>query len=220
MQWHKIFSRKSPVWKAKTKYNSLEVVWQGGRMVLNALHVNYSFGSLHRVFQSAFQQLNPDFDVIRNVLILGFGAGSVAQILQHEKHCNCSITGVEIDEKVLELGRRFFQLDRLKNLKLNVTDADDFLSGTDERFDMIVVDLFLDDRIPEKFLQLAFLNRLSQHLTSDGVVLFNYLLYDFRSRQQKELFVAAFRSVFQEVRHLTVRKEPANYLLAGKKRSR
>jgi spermidine synthase len=217
----KVFPEWFPAEKVQTRYNQLEVIRQKGQWVLNAPHVNYSFGSLHRVFQSAFQELKPDLESVRHVLILGFGAGSVAQILQHEMQCRCSITGVEIDEKIVELGQKYFRLSRLKNLTLVVDDAADFLSRhPSSAFDLIVVDVFLDHRIPEKFLASAFLQQVDRHLAPGGQVLFNYLLYDFRARSQKAPFEKAFRSVFQNVRIIAPAKQPDNIVFAGRKRKK
>ena len=47
--------------------------------------VNYSFGSLHRVFENALKKINPfEKFPIQNILILGFGAGSIYEILRKQ----------------------------------------------------------------------------------------------------------------------------------------
>src|SRR5262245_54275891 len=74
----KIEERKSAV------SGRLEVHHVNGKYLLDTASVNYSFGGLHEVFQSAFAQFNIGRRKANNALILGFGAGSVASILQNE----------------------------------------------------------------------------------------------------------------------------------------
>jgi len=213
----KYFSEWFPVVRMKSAYSSLEVIRQNSRLILNAPHTNYSFGALHDVFRNAFLQLNPDYQKIDNVLILGFGAGSVAWILQKEIFCKGHISGVEIDKEVIALAKKYFRLDDLENLDLHIEDAAEFLSKGAKQYDLIVVDLFLDHRTPERFLTTLFLDNLHAHLQSQGIVLFNYLLYDFEAREKAVEFEKEFGKVFQQVRPLTFKKQPKNIVFTGRK---
>ncbi len=213
----KYFSEWFPVERIKTDYNVLEVIRRDNKLVLNAPHANYSFGTLHEVFRNAFQQIHPDFQEIKNVLILGFGAGSVARILQKENRCACQITGVEIDTTVIALAKKYFRLDRIKNLDLHIADAADFISVDTNCYDLIVIDLFLDHRTPEKFLTAGFLESLQVHLLPQGSILFNYLLYDFEARKKSIEFENNFRYFFQQIQKLTFRKQPKNIVFSGRR---
>ncbi len=213
----KYFSEWFPVVRMKSAYSSLEVIRQNSRMILNAPHTNYSFGALHEVFRNAFLQLNPDYQKIENILVLGFGAGSVAWILQKENFCKGYITGVEIDKEVIALAKKHFRLDDLENLDLHIEDAAEFLIKGTKQYDLIVVDLFLDHRTPERFLTTVFLNDLHAHLQSQGVVLFNYLRYDFEASEKAVEFEKEFGKVFQQVRTLTSGKQPKNIVFTGRK---
>ena len=213
----KYFSEWFPVERIKTNYNVLEVIRQNNKLVLNAPHANYSFGSLHEVFRNAFQQIHPDFQEIKNVLILGFGAGSVAWILQKENWCVCQITGVEVDATVIALAKKYFRLDRIKNLDLHITDAADFISVDKNRYNLIVIDMFIDHRTPEKFLTAEFLESMQVHLLPQGIILFNYLLYDFEARKRSVEFEKNFRHFFQQIQKLTYRRQPKNIIFSGKR---
>jgi spermidine synthase len=213
----KYFPQWFPVEKVHSDYNTLEVVSRDKKLILNAPHVNYSFGTLHQVFKNAFRQLNPDYRKIENVLILGFGAGSVATILQKENHCGCHITGVEIDEKVIALAKKYFRLDELENPDLHIADAADFLSKDAKQYDLIVVDLFLDHRTPDEFLTMAFLGNLYAHLQLQGIVMFNYLPYDFEAKEKAVEFEKEFGKIFQQVRLLTFSKQLKNIVFTGKR---
>ncbi len=213
----KCFPEWFPVARIKTPYSSLEVRWQNSRLILNASHTNYSFGTLHDVFRNAFRQLDIDYQQIKSILIFGFGAGSVAWILQKENSCKGHITGVEIDEGVIALAKEHFRLDDLENLNLHTGDAAEFLSEETKQYDLIVVDLFLDHRTPEEFLRPDFLKNLHEHLQSQGIVLFNYLLYDFEAKEKVVEFEKMFREVFQQVRLLTFKQQPKNIVFTGRR---
>lgn len=213
----KYFSEWFPVERIKTDYNVLEVIRQNNKLVLNAQHTNYSFGGLHDVFRNAFQQIHPDFQKIKNVLMLGFGAGSVAWILQKENRCACQITGVEIDATIIALAKKYFRLDHIKNLDLHIADAADFISVDTNRYDLIVIDLFLDHRTPKKFLTAGFLESLQKHLLPQGIILFNYLLYDFEARKKSIEFEKNFRYFFQQIQKLTFRKQSKNIVFSGRR---
>jgi len=151
----------------------LEVNVRNGKYLLDGEKVNYSFGSLHELFRDAFKhhqigQLSP-----QHVLILGFGAGSVAQILQNELHLNCKITGVEIDPVVLELATRYFGADAYQNTQLICDDAYHFISQDTETYDLIVIDLFIEKRVPKAFLQADFIQLVKQRLNPLGTIFFN-----------------------------------------------
>ncbi|MBE9480460.1 MAG: hypothetical protein IMY69_02060, partial [Bacteroidetes bacterium] len=62
----------------------LEIKKEKGKYILNSKNVNYSYGGLHKAFQKIFRKINLKEEKIKNVLILGFGAGSIASILLDE----------------------------------------------------------------------------------------------------------------------------------------
>jgi spermidine synthase len=151
----------------------LEVVLVNGRCVLNSRSVNYSFGSLHRVFEEAFARLHLEKHRFRDALLLGCGAGSVVQILRGRYSSDCAITAVEIDPVVIELAREHFLIDRVKGLEIVCADAREFVEHEKRRFDLVVVDLFVDDQVPAPFRTREFLESLRKLLAPGGWLVFN-----------------------------------------------
>lgn len=151
----------------------LEVVYDRGRCVLNSRSVNYSFGSLHRVFEEAFAKLHLEQRTLREVLLLGCGAGSVVEILRKQYSKECAITAVEIDPVVIELARRHFMIDRVPNLEIVCADAREYVATARKKFDLVVIDLFIDDRVPPAFRSREFLERVRKLLAKGGLVVFN-----------------------------------------------
>lgn len=163
----------------------LEVLYTNGKYVLDTANVNYSFGGLHTIFQKAFGQFGIKNRKIKNVLILGFGGGSVANILQEEYGKDIEMIGVEKDKIVVELAKKYFSLDKYKNLNLHCEDAYDFiLNSSPSAFDMIVLDIFVDLLVPEKFQDANFLSALNKLLSPEGILFYNFIARDDKTRDK------------------------------------
>lgn len=151
----------------------IEVNLRKGKFVLDGKNVNYSFGSLHTVFRKSFDEFNLKNKKIKNVLILGFGAGSVAHILKNEYNLDCKIHGVELDKVVFEFSKKYFNANKLSNTELFCDDAFNFLLNNNDSYDLIIVDLFVEDNVPVKFLKRDFAILLDKHLQENGFLFFN-----------------------------------------------
>lgn len=169
--------------KASQVSGKLEVYYSNGTYRLDAANVNYSFGGLHDVFQKIFRQFNIKEREVKNALILGFGAGSVASILQHEYGKDLSITGVDKDPAVIELTHKYFSTDKYKDLRLHCADAYDFVQKEPAApFDLIVVDIFVDLNVPGKFQDEIFISALNKYLAPDGILFYNFIARDADTR--------------------------------------
>lgn len=153
----------------------IEVNLRNGKYILDGESVNYSFGSLHDLFLQALTQFKIKERPIKNVLILGFGAGSVARILREEFQMNCFITGIEVDSVMLELANKYFNLSSYKNIEIVCDDADEFIRRDNNMYDLIIVDLFVESRVPKKFMKPEFLYAIKDHLSPEGFLFFNRL---------------------------------------------
>ncbi len=114
------------------------------------------------------------------------------------------LTSVELDRGVLEAGRRFFTSeDRLRGIDgwtLHVDDGKHFLHTTEERFDLVVLDVPSPLTIQEAYLHsVEFFRLVDARLTEGGVLavqLSGRLRRDDRTAAQ---VAAALRVVFPEV---------------------
>ena len=201
-----------PVEKRKTGFQTLEINRREGHLVLDAPHVNYSYGNLHRVFQQAFSDAKLDVSKLNEVLILGFGAGSVADILQNESGSQAHITGVEIDPEVIELANKYFDLQSFSNLNIEIADAFEFVTTAKPVYNLIVVDLFIDHWIPERFDTPEFIENLKRILLHGGQVFFNRMAYSHRDKQRTRQFEDLFRQYFDNV-NFSQTKEISNNIV-------
>ncbi len=77
------------------------------------------------------------------VLILGLATGTIARgIIETREPGAVDVTGVEIDQKVVDFGRSYFSLDKHPEIHIVVEDGRTFLERTDEQYDMILVDAY------------------------------------------------------------------------------
>ncbi|MCU0435802.1 MAG: fused MFS/spermidine synthase [Bacteroidia bacterium] len=155
--------------------STLEVVYENGRKMLHAQTVNYSFGALHDVFRAALKKAGVPRQNPATVLILGYGAGSIAQILTSEFGLTPQITGVDADETVLKLAREEFNADTVPNQTLVCERAENFLATQTNTYDLICVDLFVEAHVPPQCQTQTFVNLLHQSLSKNGVLLFNFM---------------------------------------------
>ncbi|HKR04065.1 MAG TPA: methyltransferase domain-containing protein [Bacteroidia bacterium] len=195
-----IFSFIYPVTVEKTSsvFNPLlEVRLENGKYVLNAANANYSFGSLHQIFLKAFQKIKIGERGIKNVLLLGFGAGSVPELLFEEFKINCTITAVEVDDKVIELGKKYFNTERFEKLELICADALEFVQQCNSKFDLIVLDLFIDNKVPSQFESPGFLLALKKLMGNKSILLFNKIV-EMKDAESFDRLHENFKKIFGE----------------------
>ena len=185
-----------------TKYNEvLDVKYYEGGYILDADTANFSFGALHRVFQLAFDQLKISERSIESALILGYGAGSVAQLL-NERLNSPTIIGVEIDPKVIGIAQDYFGLDEEEHVHIEEMDAQNYIEASYDYFDLIVIDIFDNDKVPEKFFKKIFLTLVGKRLNPGGLLVFNAAIIG--SGQNIEDVGKVFRRLFPDTNLLSL----------------
>jgi len=193
--------------------NMLEVVKAGDTIMLNSPNTNYSFGALHRVFQKAFKKLDIRKKQIRDVLILGFGTGSVATILREELGLDCSITAVEKDPRVLTLGREYFNTDRFTDLTVIETDAVKFIANAPGSYDLVIVDVYVDFEVPASCETMEFIINLTKCLKPGGMVMFNKMIYNHKAGEEAEELERKFESLDGKTSIIKVRESVLNKMI-------
>ena len=181
--------------KTTSEFNpELIVAIQDGKYVLNAKYANYSFATLHRVFQKALNKV--DLERVNSILVLGCGAGSIPTIIYKEMGLTPKMDAVEIDKKVIELGNKYFELDQYANLNIVIGAAMNFVKTTSNKYDLILVDLFKGINVPEEFLSQHFFEQLKTLLNNNGEVLLNYVAYNHETKEQIKEIESAFEKSF------------------------
>ena len=128
-----------------------------------------------------------------DVLILGMGTGTYAT--QCEKYFgDMNIEGVEIDEKITDLSRKYFSLS--KSVPVTTYDGRAFLNASKKKYDVIMVDAYQDITIPFQMSSREFFALVKEHLTDDGVMVVNMNMKSTKDGNINEYLSDTIGSVF------------------------
>lgn len=197
----------------------LQVKLENGKLILDASHVNYSFGGLHLLFERVFRRLDFQNYKPEKILILGYGVGSIGQILRNEYGLKSHITAVELDAIVIELGGRYFKTTEMENFRMYNMDASDYVKSSRETFDLIFVDVFIESFVPESVRTQEFLNGLQTIMNPGATLIFNYMVYDKKSGENFKSLENKLKGIFDDFKTLYI-NDPGNdnhVLIARKK---
>lgn len=174
----------------------LEVVVNNGKLMLNANQSNYSFGGLHLIFEQLFDQIAIGKYDVKKVLLLGLGAGSVVDLLINKHGLKCVITGVELDANVIDFAKKYFEIEKYESLKIVQADAFEFVQKCDEKYDLIVVDLFVGDTVPAAFSSEEFILNLRRLSDENCCVAYNKMTDNVKHKEELKVLSAKFDQVF------------------------
>lgn len=188
-----------PVEKTLSMHSqNLEVNFFRGEYVLSTEKAVYSHGGQYKPFSVPFDRIKIAEKNIGSALLLGLGLGSVP-ILLKERHVNCEMTCVEIDEKVISLCKKYLSPEIQNSLNIVCEDAYDFVMRCSNKFDLIICDVFIGDRIPEKLQSAAFLEKAEKLLSAKGMLMLNRLTTtDALKRESKNYVEKNFRVKFPD----------------------
>jgi len=159
-----------------SEYNRvLSVVLSRGRIRLDAAVSTYSFEDLYESFSKILSQLDWDGSQPKKVLILGGGFLSIPQLLRPLLHDQSTYTVIEIDDQVIELSRKYLSPWHHQNVEIECADASQFVKINPTKFDLVCVDVFEDELVPESMRSLSFLQDLKAALAVDARLIFSTL---------------------------------------------
>jgi len=100
----------------------------------------------------------------QKVLLLGLAGGSNAHLI-NKYFPKAEITAIEIDPYMVELGKKYFRLGKVKNLQIVIADALTFAKNLKpkDHFDLCLVDCFVGKDIPKKLENVDFFKNLKNH---------------------------------------------------------
>lgn len=153
----------------------LVVVESRGERRLDGALVNHSRGGLADVLGTAFDRLEigrTSSARVDTFLMLGFGAGSAVELLR-ARGFDPRVTAVEIDARVVELAQRWFGWRDDPRVEFVVADAADWLRGELPAYDLVLVDVFVEDRIPASLRTRETAERLVRCVAPGGWLLVN-----------------------------------------------
>ena len=184
-----------------------------GRYQLSTAHAIYSFEDLYDNFARAFNLIKWQELKCENILVLGGGLLSVPQLLDKKLINSCIYDVVEIDENVIYLADKYIT-HKLSNPVHWYHDAAESFVRTHQGsmiYDLIIVDVFEDDQIPQVIQSEAFLKACSGLLSPKGLLLYNRLSRTHKDRSSTQEFISrSFQPRFPDGGYLDVK---GNYIL-------
>jgi len=157
---------------------------------------------------------------ITNVLMIGLGGGSTQRAFQRH-HPGVMVDTIEIDPSVYQVAQRFFQLKESPTLKVHIADGRVYLRRSDRKYDLIIMDAYTAGRygsfIPYHLVTEEFFRLGSEHLTTNGVMVYNVIgtLQGWRADILGAVY-KTMKAVFPQV-YLFPSTESQNVVLVGTK---
>lgn len=192
----------------------LYIFLSDGRFQLRTNKAIYSFEDKYINFYKTFKSLDWEKMNIEKVLLLGLGLGAIPQMLEKNFDKQFEYHIVEIDEEIINLAQKY-TLNELKSpTYVYEMDAEIFIDITEEKFDLIIVDIFIDNVVPKKFESSDFLEKLKYLLYDNGIILFNRLNSDTENfLSNTKYFEKIFKTEFPESKMFFVKN---NIILASR----
>jgi spermidine synthase len=209
---------EKPLVEDESLYNYLRVTEDENSIVLSTnvaygvqsiLKKNSIFSDYYYDYALSLPLFLKDMDLKqkKEILILGMGTGTYA------KECkyffpNVNITGVEIDQKIVDLSKKYFQLTD-EEAKVFVNDGRTFLMSEDaEKYDVIMVDAYHDITIPFHMSSREFFAQVKEHLKPGGVIMVNLNMRSTNNTELTDYFKQTVKASFEKayffnISHLT-----------------
>lgn len=112
----------------------------------------------------------------QKILLLGVGGGSLVHFLRYYLPA-AHLTAVEYDPQLLQIAHDRLYLPQTSNrLSYVIDDARNYVTFCEQRYDLILVDIFEGGRVPGWLLEKPFTERLKNCLSVEGAVAYNVLI--------------------------------------------
>jgi len=171
------------IYETESSYNYIQVIekddfrylrlndGQGMHSVYHPTQLNYN-GPWSQVLAAPFFNPYPHTpESVERIAIVGLAAGTTAR-QANAVYENIEIDGFEIDPKIVEAGRKYFDMTQ-PNLNVVVQDGRWSLAHSSHEYDIISVDAYRPPYIPWHMTTIEFFEIVFDHLSDDGVMVIN-----------------------------------------------
>lgn len=167
--------------KIKESCGALSVVQRGNMLALRNGNVGYSCiytdDSIYQPILIHVQKLIEAYTTlytIKNALVLGGGCCTIPRFLIKRYHNTICIDSVEYQPEIIALTHKYF-LEGMDVDKLNLIndDAYTYIHNSSKQYDFILVDIFVDDMMPEETYTDKFIKDLGYHTNDTSFIVFN-----------------------------------------------
>ncbi|GIW69500.1 MAG: hypothetical protein KatS3mg101_0247 [Patescibacteria group bacterium] len=177
------------IYEAESKYNGKIEVWEVGKTRKIKVEkidqsISHKSSSANRlVWGKVVEILEENAPDLQKVLILGLGGGTMAHIIS-ERFNHPEIVSVEIDPVMIDIARKFFDLDSIPNHRvieadaLRVTIEPEDYDLEEEYFNVVIVDIFNGEKYPDLGKSGNFIASVKRLVRPGGLLIFNRIYLD------------------------------------------
>ncbi|WP_222918024.1 fused MFS/spermidine synthase [Natrinema sp. SYSU A 869] len=174
--------RGDVVYETQTAYQELEVIDDGDERTLYLDGARHSAMDLEDPDRHVFEYTRyfhipmlmvDDPAEVENVLFIGGGGYTGPK--DYGRTYDVDVDVAELDPEVSRTAEEYFRLEEGENLTVHTEDGRQFLQETDKKYDVIVLDAYQKDQVPNHLTQLEFMELAEEQLTDDGVFLANVI---------------------------------------------
>lgn len=142
--------------------------WQGAMLVRQPSRLYFPYQqavALHTMLRPA----------VSRFLAVGVGTGTAVSHV-HRRHPQARITGIDVDAAVTAAAIQHFKMPADERTQFIEADARSYVPRMEEQFDLILLDVFYREEIPQTFLSPVYLRSLAERLMTGGVLVMNVIL--------------------------------------------
>lgn len=150
----------------------INIVESRGNKIIYVRGAEQSGGTIPGMWQKALSKLKTRNLKPETCLLLGLGGGDVVRIIR-KIYPDMKITAVDIDPVMIKIAKVYYKILNSRTLKIVKNDALYYLLINKKKFDLIIVDLFIGFKNPDKFRTTDFLLKLKKSLNPNGIVIYN-----------------------------------------------
>ncbi|MCX6633481.1 MAG: fused MFS/spermidine synthase [Acidobacteria bacterium] len=132
----------------------------------------------------------------RRVLVVGLGGGTIPMFLR-KHYPQATIDAVEIDPEVARVAKKFFGFREDSRMRVHTADGRRFIEQCRQPYDIIFLDAFGPDSIPQHLATVEFLRSVRRALTPRGLVAGN--VWSRSTNRQYDAMVRTYQEVFSEL---------------------
>lgn len=196
------------VYRGKSKRNTkIEVREIFGQRKLDLDGYPQTGPRFRRSWKNIFEQSSmDDLPSHAKILVLGLGGGDVIRLLTNYR-ANVRIKVVELEQEVIDVAEKYFGISSSKRIAIACNDAKEFVQNNKRKYDLVIVDLYSGDDVPQFVTEDSFLINISQALKLKGRVIFNFASQRF-GEQEFVSFEKSLKKFFAQVTPLKAGRHP------------
>lgn len=145
---------------------------------------------------------------LKNILVLGLG-GATMQHLISKAFPGIQITSVELDPVMVDVAKKYFDIDAIPNHKIVVADAcavivePEKYGLTSQSFQAIVVDIYTGEKYPELGKSGNFMSALVKMALPGGLIIFNRIYLE-SHQDDVNIFIESIHNFLTDVKSLII----------------